>query len=300
MEEQTTAVSVEETLPQDTSVEEVTEESQPEVSESDVVSEEEVDVQETEPIAEPEGEQPQEEAKKEEEVPFTERPGVKKRLQDIEEKYSSKASYWDSLAEITKNDPDFRVAVLEKLEASGKLPQGTAEAERKKHSSLQESQKYIEKLPEDVQADLQAAREFRQQQTTAKAAEMQRAQAFFMEFETDRPDIASAANPDKTRNLIYGLATEIAQSDKIEFADAMDEAYNTILHRGEERGAAIQRKVQQVQEDGGAIPAGSPSKTSKLRKLSQAEKRAAELADMTPEEYVKYADSTAEELFEDI
>jgi hypothetical protein len=304
MEEQTNNAAVEEVKESPVKTEEVAEESQPEVSEADVVSEEEVDVQETEPKEEevpeePEGEEPQDEPK-EEEVPFTERPGVKERLAEIEEKYGSKATYWDTIAEITKEDPEFRVAVLEKLEATGKLPKGTAEAERKKFSSLQESEKYIEKLPEDVQADLKAARELRQRRESQKAADMQRAQEFFMDFEKERPDIATSANPDATRNLIFNLATQIAQSDEVEFVDAMDEAYRTILHRGEQENDAIKRKVQQVQEDSGVAPTGGPGKTSKLRKLSQSEKRAAELAGMSHEEYVKYADTPEEELFENI
>jgi hypothetical protein len=306
MEEQTNNAAVEEVTESPAKTEEVAKESQPEVSEADVVSEEEVDVQETEPEEEeveapkePEGEEPQEEPQ-EEDIPFTERPGVKERLSEIEEKYGSKAKYWDSIAELTKEDPEFRVAVLEKLEASGKLPKGTAEAEKKKFSSLQESEKYIEKLPEDVQADLRAARELRQQREAQKAVEMQKAQSFFMDFEKERPDIAQSANPDATRNLIYNLATQIAQTDEIEFTDAMDEAYKTILHRSEQENDAVKRKVQQVQEDSGAVPSGSSGKTTKLRKLSQSEKRAAELAGMTHEEYVKYADTPEEELFENI
>lgn len=299
MEEQNTAGPVEETSQQDTVS--VAEESQPEVTESNVVSEEEADVQETEPekTEAPEDEQSQEQAP-EEDIPFHERPGVKKRLEDIETKYGSKAQYWDTISDIAKQDPEFRVAVLEKLEAQGRLPKGTVEAEKKKTSSLQQSEEYINQLPEDVQADLKAAREFRQQRELQQKQALSQAEEFFVSFEEQRPDIAESPNPDRARNLIYNLATDIVEKDGVEFETAMDEAYQVILHRGENQNNAIKRKVQQVQEDAGAVPAGGPASNSKIRKLSQAEKRAAEMAGMSYEEYVKYADTPADELFENI
>lgn len=306
MEEQnTTAGPVEETSQQDTTS--VAKESQSEVSESDVVSEEEVDVQESDSKEDskekaPEGEKPQEETEgeKPQDVPFHERPGVKKRLTEIENKYGSKAQYWDAIAEVSQQDPEFRIAVLERLEENNRIPKGTVEAEKKKLSSLQQEEDYVSKLPEDVQADLQAARALRQQAQAQQQENLAKAEDFFRKFEEARPEIASSPNPQRTRNLIFNLATEIVDRGEANFQDAMDKAYKTITSPGANENEQVARQVQETQESAGVSPSGSSAKGKKLRKLTQAERRAAELAGMTPEEYVKYADTPADELFENI
>lgn len=304
MEEQTTAGAVEETSQQDTGS--VAEESQTEVSESNVVSEEDTDVQESEAkpaeVKEPEGQKPQEEPKDEEseDVPFHERPGVKNRLEEIENKYGSKAQYWDAIAEVSQNDPEFRIAVLEKLEANGRLPEGTVEAEKKKLSSLKEEEDYVDKLPEDVKADLEAARALRQQQEAQRRAQLQQAETFFREFEDARPDIAKSPNPQRTRNIIFNLATEMVDRGESDFKSAMDKAYKTVMNPGASQNENVARQVQETQESAGVSPTGSAPKGKGLRKLTEQEKRAADLAGMSYEEYVKYADTPADELFENI
>jgi hypothetical protein len=277
----------------------VAEESQPEVLDTDVVSEEELDVVEKEPEveSEPAGEEPQQ---AEEDLPFNQRPGVKERLGEIEEKYSSKAQYWDTIASIAQTDPEFRIAVLERLEASGRLPEGTVEAEKAKLSSFKESDEYVKGLPEDVQEDLRAARELRVLREQEEVRSRQEADKFFVDFESSRPEIASSSNPSRTRSLIFQLANEIADREGVELPDAMDRAYRTILKPNAEQNATVAQKVSQVQSEGNVAPmADSPSK-GRLRRLTQDEKRAAEIAGMTPEEYIKYSDSTDEELFENI
>lgn len=276
------------------------EDSQPEETVEDTTTEEEASVVvDTEDVEEePSEEKPEEEEPKEEDVPFTERPGVKKRLAEMEEKYGSKATYWDTIAELSKEDPEFRIMILEKLEASGKLPKGTVEQEKAKTSSLQKEEDYIKNLPEQVQADLLAARKIREEAETLQREQAEKAEAFFKSFEEARPEIGASPNPQRTRNLIFNLANELVDRDDMNFEEAMDAAYKTILkpNENEEVKSAISKQMQNP----GAVSGGTAAQGKKLRKLTQAEKRGAELMGVSVEEYIKYRDSSDEELFENI
>jgi len=280
------------------------EESQtPETVTDDVVTEEEISVEEPvveEAKSESKPEPIQEEPKKEEEVPFTERPGVKERLSEIEEKYGSKATYWDAIAEISQQDPEFRLMVLEKLEATGKLPSGTVESFKKKTEVKEEDKEYINKLPDDVKADLEAARQMRLEREAEQREELQKAETFFADFESKRPDITSSPNPARTRNLIFTLASELVERKGIEFETAMDQAYKTVVHGENAENKEIERVVQSAQENASAIAPSVSTASSKMRKLTQEEKRAAELAGMSLEEYIRYRDSSEDDIFENL
>lgn len=281
----------------ETNVQAAEESQAPETTDDVVVEEDKSVTEEVTPSKEVEEEKPLEEVsepepKKEEKIPFTERPGVKERLEDIEQKYGSKAQYWDSLTELAQQDPGFRVAVLEKLEAAGKVPDGTTEAERQRASSLKEESEYVEKLPDDIKADLMAAREYRRQQES-KATE------FLSKFESNKSDIAASPNPQRTRSLIFNLATEMVQREKVPMADAMERAYKVLLHGGVS-DQEVETAIAKNQEGVGAVSSGGVSASKGLRKLTQEEKRAAELAGMTPREYVKFKDTPDDELFENI
>lgn len=281
------------------------EESQPEETITDVVVEEELDVQEEvepaeEPKAEPLEEKVEEPAKEKEEIPFIERPGIKERLAEIDEKYGSKANYWDTITEISQSDPAFRVLILEKLEASGKLPAGTVEAFKKKTSSLKESEAYVSALPEDVQEDLKAAREIRLEKQAATEQNLKQAEAFFASFEEAHPEIAASPNPKRTRNLIFTFANELVEREGIEFADAMERAQGIVLKPNKGVNQEIEAAVQANKEDASGITTGVSTASTKLRKLTQGEKRGAELAGMTPEEYIRFKDASEEDIFENI
>ena len=300
MEEQDTAVVAQEPEFQDTEV------TQAEVTTEDVVVEEELDVAEdvtpSEKVEEddlPE-EVPDSKLQKEEEIPFTEKPGVKERLGEIEQKYGSKAQYWDSITQLAQEDPAFKMAVLEKLEAAGKVPTGTVKAEREKASSFKRESEYVEQLPEDIRADLLAARQFRQQQEKLKAEQEKKAVEFLTKFESNKPDIAASSNPGRVRSLILNLATQIAERDKIEMASAMESAYKVVMHGGSPSDREVETAIASNQENVAAVASGGVSGSRKLRKLTQEERRAAELAGMTPEEYIKFKDSSDEDLFENI
>lgn len=268
-----------------------------ETTEDVVVEEEESVAEDVTPAEEVEEEKPLEEvpepdAQEEEKIPFTEKPGVKERLTEIEQKYGSKAQYWDSITELAQQDPDFKIAVLEKLEAAGKVPEGTADAERQKVSSLKKESDYVEQLPEDIKADLLAARNFRRQQE-------EKAREFITKFESDKPEIAASSDPAKTRSLILNVATEMAQREKIDFSVAMDKAYNALFHSGVS-DQEVEVAISKNQESVGAVSSGGVSGSRKLRKLTQEERRAAELGGMTPEQYIRFKDSSDDDLFENI
>lgn len=269
----------------------------------DVVAEEETSVEE--PVkeeapseSEPEPVKQEEPVKKEEEIPFVERPGVKERLSEIEEKYGSKAEYWDTITEISQQDPEFRIAVLEKLEAAGRIPKGTVESFKKKTEVRQESDEYINSLPEDVRADLIAARQLRMEREQQAIRERTAAEKFFAEFERTRPEIASSPNPVRTRNLIFTLASELVERNGLEFEAAMDQAYKTVVRGTNTQNEELERTIQSNKENASAIAPSVSNASGRIRKLTQEEKRAAELAGMTPEEYVKYKDSSEDDLFE--
>ena len=280
------------------------EESQtPETVTDDVVTEEELSVEEPVMEEEPSESEPapvQEEPVKEEEIPFVERPGVKERLGEIEEKYGSKATYWDTIAEVSQQDPEFRLMVLEKLEASGKLPKGTVDSFKKKTEVREEDKTIINNLPEDVKADLQAARQVRIEREAQMQNELQAAETFFATFEKERPEIAASPNPQRVRNLIFTLASELVETDGKDFEVAMDEAYKTVVRRGQAQNAEVGRAIQANQENASAIAPSISGASGKTRRLTQDEKRAAELAGMSLDEYVKYKDSSEDDIFENL
>ncbi len=282
-------------------------------TDSDVVVEEQQDDVQEESKPEPKeddqepGEETQEETEEqpdkpeepsEEDLPFHEKPGVKERLAEMEEKYSSKAEYWDAITKISQDDPEFRVEVLERLEALGRVPAGSAEAERKRVGSLKEGEEYLEKMPESVREDLKAVREMRSIQQQTQQQQLEEANRYLEDFEKARPDIATSPNPTRTRGLILNLASELMDREEIEFDSAMDKAYKTILNKSED--AQVRDKVRQNKESASAVTTGTSGSSKRLRKLSASEKRAAEIGGMTPEEYIKYADASDEELFENI
>jgi len=280
------------------------EESQtPETVTDDVVTEEELSVEEPVMEEEPSESEPapvQEEPVKEEEIPFVERPGVKERLGQIEEKYGSKATYWDTIAEVSQQDPEFRLMVLEKLEASGKLPRGTVDSFKKKTEVQEEDKTIINNLPEDVKADLQAARQVRIEREAQTQNDLQAAENFFATFEKERPEIAASPNPQRVRNLIFTLASELVETDGKDFQVAMDEAYKTVVHRGQAQNTEVGRAIQSNQENASAIAPSVSNASGRTRRLSQDEKRAAELAGMSLDEYVKYKDSSEDDIFENL
>jgi len=280
------------------------EESQaPETVTDDVVTEEEVSVEEPveeEVSSESEPEPKEEEPKKaEEELPFAERPGVKERLSEIEEKYGSKATYWDAIAEISQSDPQFRLLVLEKLEASGKLPAGTVDAFKKKSTVKEESKEYVNNLPEDVRADLEVARQLRIEREAEIQKNLQEAETFFANFEQQHPGITNSPNPARTRNLIFTLASELVERDGEEFESAMEQAYKTVVQRKQTENQEVERAIQATQENASAITSGTAA-LGKTRKLTQEEKRAAELAGIPFDEYIKYKDSSEDDIFENL
>ena len=280
----------------------VPEESQtPETVTDDVVTEEEISVEEPvkeEAPSESEPEPAQEVPVKEEEIPFVERPGVKERLSEIETKYGSKAEYWDTIAELSQQDPEFRFMVLEKLEATGKLPKGTVESFKKKTEVHEKDEEYINNLPEDVRADLKAARQIRMEREQQLVQEREAAEKFFAGFEQTRPEIAASPNPPRTRNLIFTLASELVERDGMEFEAAMDHAYKTVVRGTSSQNEELERQIQSNQENASAMAPGVSGVSGRMRKLTQEERRAAELAGMTPEEYIKYRDSSEDDIFE--
>lgn len=246
----------------------------------------------------------------EEEVPFFEKPGVKERMEGIEDQYGSKASYWDTIAEISQNDPEFRQLMVRRLEDAGKIPKGTAETlQRESEQAQQQAQsesQYVDNLPQDVKDDLQAARQIRQEQEVARSKKEQDVENFFQGFEKDKPDIDKSPNPARTRSLIFNMASEMVDrgKGKVAFEDAMAEAYKVVLHpesiaEGAKEDGQVEALVQANQEAASGVTSGS-KKTGKAVKLSQDEKRAADLIGITPEEYRKYKDSDDDDLFESI
>lgn len=272
---------------------------------NDVVTEEEINVEEPvveEAKSESEPAPVQEEPKKveEENIPFTERPGVRERLDEIEEKYGSKATYWDTIAEVSQQDPEFRFMVLEKLEATGKLPKGTAESFKKKTEVQTEKTEYINNLPEDIRADLEAARQIRTEREQQKLQEVAAAEKYFADFEQSRPEIGKSPNPPRTRNLIFTLASELVERDGMEFDGAMEQAYQVVVRGSKTQNEQLERQIQENQENASAIAPSVSNASGKMRRLSQEEKRAAELAGMSIEEYVKYRDSSEDDIFESL
>ena len=275
----------------------------PETVTDDVVTEEEISVEEPVVEEEPSESEPKPEPvqeKPEEDIPFVQRPGVKERLSEIEEKYGSKATYWDTIAEVSQQDPEFRLMVLEKLEASGKLPKGTVDSFKKKTEVREEDKTIINNLPEDVKADLQAARQVRIEREAQTQNDLQAAENFFATFEKERPEIAASPNPQRVRNLIFTLASELVETDGKDFQVAMDEAYKTVVHRGQAQNTEVGQAIQANQENASAIAPSVSNASGRMRRLSQDEKRAAELAGMSLDEYVKYKDSSEDDIFENL
>jgi len=292
-------------------VEEIVEESQPSESQADEVED---SFEETEEEAETaDSEEPAEEQDtskgepSEEDVPFFEKPGVKERIEGVKSKYESKANSWDTIVEISRNDPEFGLVLAERLERAGKLPVGTTQRMRteieQQKATVESSEQYIENLPPDVRADLLAAREFRQQQELAKAQQEKQAEEYFAKFEENKPDIASSPNPSRTRAVIFNMASELMDRGESDFAKAMEQAYKLVLHQDKIAQSAkedgqIEAMVQANQEAASGLASGSAP--MKSVKLTQEERRAAEMIGMTPEEYRKYKDTDSDELFESI
>lgn len=249
----------------------------------------------------------EEKVEDEDKLPFAERPGVKKRLEEIETKYSSKATFWDTIAEISQSDPEFRLVVVQRLENAGKLPKGTTENLKnqvaRSQQEAQEESQFIEKLPPKVRESLKVAEEIarqKEQEEQQKAAEVE---DFFQKFEANKPDIDKSANPGRVRNLIFNMASEMVERGQAKFEDAMEQAYKIVLHpesiaaKAKEDGQ-VEALVQANQEASSAITSGGNS-SAKAVKLTPEEKRAAELIGITAEEYRKFKDS-GDEIFENI
>jgi hypothetical protein len=274
----------------------------------DDVVEEKSETKADDGVAEVKTEEVKPEVTKDEDVPFFERPGVKERVEGIKAKYESKATYWDTIAEISQNDPEFRIMMIQKLENAGKLPVGTTENIKKQVSEFQQvaqqESQYLDNLPPALKEDIAAVREFRMEQEAVKAQQKEEVNNFFLKFEEDKPDIDKTANPARVRNIIFNMASEMVDSGKAKFEDAMEIAYNTVMHpekiaeRAKEKGQ-VEALVQANQEAASGLSSGGVSVSGKPVKLTESEKRAAELMGATPEEYRKFKDS-GDEIFENI
>ncbi len=245
----------------------------------------------------------------EDDTSFFEKPGVKKRIEGIEQKYGSKAEYWDTISTIAQQDPEFRIVMAERLERAGKLPVGTAERMKGELQQVQQQTQNqsqdLNNLPPEIREDIKAVREFRQQQEAVKAQQEQEATNFFLDFEKDKPDIAQSVNPARTRSVIFNMASEMVdRGAEKDIATAMGKAYKIVLHSDELAAKAkedgqVEAMVQANMEASSALTSGK-GVPGKQAKLSQEERRAAELIGMTPEEYRKYKDTDDDDLFENI
>lgn len=244
----------------------------------------------------------------EDNLPFFERPGVKERIEGIKTQYESKANYWDTIAEISQNDPEFRLLVIQRLENAGRVPKGTTAQLRGQveasQQAAQEKSQYLDNLPPEVREDLQAVKVWREQQEAEAQARTQEVETFFMNFESNKPDIEKSPNPERTRNLIFNMASEMVDRGVAKFEDAMERAYKIVLHpesiasEAKEKGQ-VEALVQSNQEASSAITSGGAS-AGKPVKLTPDERRAMELIGITdPNVYRKMKDS-GEEIFETI
>jgi len=86
----------------------------------------------------------------------------------------------------------------------------------------------------------------------------------------------------------------------MEFEGAMEQAYQTVVRGSKTQNEELERTIQANQENASAIAPSVSSASGKMRRLTQDEKRAAELAGMSIEEYVKYRDSSEDDLFENL
>lgn len=241
----------------------------------------------------------------EESKPFHKEPAFQERIREVEQKYGTKASNWDTINQIAAEDPEFALTIISKMESAGAVPKGTLEraqqqlkvATPKKDDTAEKVEK-VDKIQEALESnpDIQYARQIREREEQKAKEEDRQLEEFLQNFEKERPDIAKQADPLITRRAINLEAQRIMASNKdIPLEKAMDQAYRWVVKREEvleeykEKGQ-IEGLVRNIQEDRVISSGGGGASGVKLRKLSPDEQSARDLMGMSNEEYLKYLD----------
>lgn len=246
--------------------------------------------------------------------PFNENPKFRERIQQIEGKYGGKAKNWDLINQLAAEDPNFALTVIKKMEDAGAAPKGTYE-QAKARLEPQEAQNINDEQPGNDQQgqpnqlteeqliqkvleshpDVKYAREERERREAQEAEMRINANKWLQNFEKDRPEIAQHPNAEQVRKMIYNEA-QMQMQKGVGFKDAMDYGYKWVLKRDEvleeyRQKGEISGLASNISQTAATPQGGTATPPKTHRALSDEERNAANLMNMSAEEYVKYVDN---------
>lgn len=250
----------------------------------------------------------------EDKTPFHEDPTFKKRLEQEREK--GRQEQWSYIVSIAEKRPTLALELIAEMEEQGQVKSGTyaqakdklqaqlAEEEKKKNLNNNQKQDQEPSKEEDFKKainehpDVKYAREQREKQEKIAEEQKQSQEKYFQDFDTKHPEIEKSKDPVFTRGQIGAKAYDLVLKGKYKYEDwdlAMEEAADWILdedkmlNKYKEKGL-IEARVRSNQENlSGASLAGDGNSSSKTDSISEEDKKAAKLAGMTDEEYIKYS-----------
>jgi len=236
-------------------------------------------------------------------VPYNQNPEFNGRIEQIQQKmqqeYGEQSKRWNAIVQAANEDPEFGLAVIERLERLGEVPKGS-HAQLK--ATYEQQNKPEEKKAEpdsDIVSQIEShplIQKLKQQEEQEKQVlEKQKAELgeFLVKFEENKPEIHSAENPALVRGLISQEAYLIRQKNPdMPQADAMEQAYRWVCKRDE-----VLEEYREKGEVSGIItstkasiatPSGGSQSNSSEPSLTASQAAAAKSLGLTPSKYLEY------------